>query len=821
MKGMIVGTSEMASRIREKDWAATALGPMEGWSETLVSSVNLMLAVPTPVQVFWGPELITLYNDALIPFVQGRHPECLGRPARVVWDDAWPLVGADLEAVVGEGRSCQHRDLHLPLLQHGRLTEMFWSFSYSPIFARDGSVAGVLNLAQNTTESVRGAEEARASKEELQLAVDCAQLGRWTYEPATGQLLTDERTRQIYGVTRGQAAGSGLEQAGEDGESRTETLARWLEVVHPEDISRVREHFGKALHGGETYGLEHRIIRRGELRWLRSEGRLLGATKGRQLLFAIVEDITDRKLAEEDLRLSRLVLEEGKAQLAAIIDSVPVGIVVADAAGRISMANPAAERILGYGQGHGPRSAAAFAEHRAWGVLHPNGERLQEEEFPLLRAIRTGKAVPREEYLCRRGDGSRHWITLRAAPIRNSTGELLGGVAVTSDIDAAKRQQDALRRSEERFRQLVDSASVGIAIGNTAGDLTYLNPTLLSWLGYTAEEAQKGEIRWDRLTPPEYAEADARAVLQLNERGVAEPYEKAYQAKDGQVVPLLVGASVIPTDAEYGRGSDIAVFATNLSMQKRAEALLVQQEKLAAVGKLASSISHEINNPLEAVTNLLYIVRRDEALSQSSQEFLDLAERELARMSQVTSQTLRFHRQSTAAMTVRPEALIDEVLQLYGTRLSSFSVALHTEYATSTTMTCYEGDIRQVLNNLVGNAIDAMRSAGGELRIRTRQATRWKDGEAGVRVTIADTGGGMPEEVQQRIFEAFYTTKGANGTGLGLWISSRIVHKHRGTLAVRSTAGAEQHGTVFQLWLPARLATTAREAWHEEDGVPV
>ncbi len=251
-------------------------------------------------------------------------------------------------------------------------------------------------------------------------------------------------------------------------------------------------------------------------------------------------------------------------------------------------------------------------------------------------------------------------------------------------------------------------------------------------------------------------------------------------------------------------------------MEEREQAALalIESEKLAAVGRLASSIAHEINNPLEAVTNLLYLIRSEDGLTDAGKHYMETADRELARVSQIASQTLRFHRQSTSATLVRPEALLDEVLELYRTRLMNSGVTVHREYDTALRITCYEGDVRQVLSNLVGNAFDVMRN-GGTLRLRTRELRCGRTGEQGVRVTVADNGPGMTDAVRARIFDAFYSTKGIHGTGLGLWISKRIVQKHRGQLLVRSSTGAK-HGTVFHVWLPYALAETAQESWHTD-----
>jgi signal transduction histidine kinase len=198
----------------------------------------------------------------------------------------------------------------------------------------------------------------------------------------------------------------------------------------------------------------------------------------------------------------------------------------------------------------------------------------------------------------------------------------------------------------------------------------------------------------------------------------------------------------------------VAVFLTDLSSQKQAEAALVQSEKLAAVGRLASSISHEINNPLEAVTNLLYLMTKEEGLSSGMREHLSLAERELAQVSQIATQTLRFHRQATKPKEVTPKELIQPVIDLYHGRLLSSQIEIVYQHREARSFACYEGDLRQVLNNLVGNAIDSMRT-GGRLVLRTRDCTFWRTGVKGVRITVADTGHGMGAEVRKRILEAF------------------------------------------------------------------
>lgn len=520
------------------------------------------------------------------------------------------------------------------------------------------------------------------------------------------------------------------------------------------------------------------------------------AVRARERQYEVREALRQRDVALAELQQQRRMLE-------VVLENLPVGVVVSDAKGQIVRGNRMTEEILR----HGVLPSADFDAHEEWVSFHPDGRRVKGAEYPLARAIRAGRAIAAEEFLYQRGDGTTAWVSLAAAPLFDAEGQVSGGVVAISDIHEQRRSAEELRRSEERFRRLIENASVGVLIGDLQGGISYANPTMLRLLGYTAEEMASGAIRWDDLTPAEFASVDRRAVEQLQAVGTAEPYRKGYRAKDGRVVPLLVGATLIPAPEGVGRIDEVAVFLTDLSSQKQAETALIQSEKLAAVGRLAASISHEINNPLEAVTNTLFLLRQEE-LSKAGRHYLEMAESELTRVSQIAVQTLRFHRQATRARKLLPEDLLQPVLGLYHGRLENSGVRVEEQRRAAGVVECYEGEIRQVLSNLVSNAIDAMRS-GGRLVVRTGDARRWRDGAAGVRVTIADTGSGMSPEVMRHIFEAFYTTKGINGTGLGLWISRDLVLKHGGDLQVRSNSRAGCAGTVFRLFLPAEMRVEA------------
>ena len=236
-----------------------------------------------------------------------------------------------------------------------------------------------------------------------------------------------------------------------------------------------------------------------------------------------------------------------------------------------------------------------------------------------------------------------------------------------------------------------------------------------------------------------------------------------------------------------------------------AEALR-KAEKLAVAGRLAASIAHEINNPLESVTNLVYLLRST-PLNDEGKRYVQLAEQELARVSAMATQTLKFYRDTNKAALVDVRELLESVLALYGPRLSAAEIRVVREFDTSRGVVAKAGELRQLFANLIGNAIDAMR-AGGTLRLRVRQAATHPFAHH-VRVSVADTGTGIPRDLRSKVFEPFISTKGDTGTGLGLWVSKEIIENHGGAIRLRSSTSPHRHGTTFSVYLPVARAKAA------------
>lgn len=248
-----------------------------------------------------------------------------------------------------------------------------------------------------------------------------------------------------------------------------------------------------------------------------------------------------------------------------------------------------------------------------------------------------------------------------------------------------------------------------------------------------------------------------------------------------------------------------------LAASRKAEDALRRSEKLVVAGRLALSISHEINNPLASVTNLLYLIGLSNSLEEAK-AFTETAASELSRVSEIVTQTLRFYREPSKPSLVQISEIVDSALALYQARLNSAEIVVERDFRECTPILAMAGELRQVTLNLIGNAMDAIGS-GGILRIRAANAREHCNGSRpGIRLTIGDTGSGISPHVRNTMFEPFVSTKGDTGTGLGLWLASEIIHKHGGNIRVKSRAVPPYSGTAFSVFLPLHFRSEVHGA---------
>jgi len=354
----------------------------------------------------------------------------------------------------------------------------------------------------------------------------------------------------------------------------------------------------------------------------------------------------------------------------------------------------------------------------------------------------------------------------------------------------AAEQRASLTQEINRARQFAGEALEHVPIAFCTMDLdyrvTYMNPAA-AYLGARSGKSLIGATLWD-LYPEVMATGVETNIRRAMDQRMPVEFEQFFSSPEGEAWYQF---SVYPQP-----GEGIILYCNNTTEARKAEQALRRSEQLAAAGRLAASIAHEINNPLEAVTNLLFLAKSDQGLSTSSKELLEIADKELQRLSHITARSLKFYRQRTAPAAIALEEVLDSVVYFHDPAIRVRGITIERRFRPAPAVLCQPGEIQQVFTNLISNALDAVQDKGRLILEVRPSADRTA---TGVAVTVADNGSGMDRQMFQRLFHPFVTTKGEAGTGLGLWVSKGILDKHHAKVAVRTRPGC---GTVFRIFFP-------------------
>lgn len=401
--------------------------------------------------------------------------------------------------------------------------------------------------------------------------------------------------------------------------------------------------------------------------------------------------------------------------------------------------------------------------------------------------------------------------------VHNEIGDLIE--AFNRMVASIAEQRSGLNDTLSLLDSMLANAPIGLAFFDRRCRFVRVNQVFADMTGVSLSR-HLGRTLPELLPQPVAQELEDTVLRVFGEEQAVRNLELSNPVLSGQrgkpARPWTWLASAYPVRTTPQQVRWVGVIVLDASDRKRSEEALRKTEKLAATGRLAASIAHEINNPLEAITNLLFLLHNFCQLEDPALNYVVMAEHEARRIAEITQQTLRFYRQSTLPARANLAELLDSVLSIYQGRLNTLNISVQREYDADMELFCFAGEIRQVFANLVGNSIDAS-STGGRIVLRARRSRNWKDpAQSGVRIVVADTGSGMEPAVLERIFEAFFTTKDVTGTGLGLWVSYEIIVKHHGMVHVRSRTAAEGKGsgTVFHLFFPddPNLKPAARQA---------
>ncbi len=688
----------------------------------------------------------------------------------------------------------RHRD--------GRTRSVLYNASVYP--DEQGRVIGVFAAARDITEQKRAEEEIRRLNLDLERRVvertaaldvvarkfstmfDTTSDGVWLHNLEGRILEVNDAYCRMSGYSREELAGMPV--------SRLEAR---------ESSEEVAQHIRKVLEKGGHDRFESCHRRKdGSVFDVDITALYLDIDGGRIAIF--VRDITERKRVEAEL-------SESRKKYQTLIETIGDFVWEMDALGRYTYCSPQMEKLWGLKPeemiGKTPFELMP-AEHR------------QAAEESFLKMTRFPRPFSALESPSCDGYGRLVYIEIAGVPFFDGEGRLRGFRGISRDITERKRAEEALRQAEaaaqeatHRLQALMEAVPVGISFSD---DVTCQratgNPAVL-------EQFQLGPQDNLSASAPDLAAAGRRVRYLKAGREITEaelPLQRA--VAENRVIPPMELTIELPSGRRWfceasgapvrdAAGKVLAGLAVtvDITARKMAEEALVRAEKLAAAGRMAAAVAHEVNNPLAALTNCVYLALMDTSLSEATRDYLRTAQQELMRIGYLTRQTLGFYRERSPAEPVPLGDMIDDVVRTYEPKLRDRKLNVTREIAVDTNVTTVAGELRQVLSNVVANGIDAL-PHGGILLLRARRISTSIGQAPLVMITVADNGAGIPAEVRGHIFEPFFTTKQDVGTGLGLWVARELLRKNGGSIRVRSRPGA---GTVFSIFLPVAAAATA------------
>ena len=471
--------------------------------------------------------------------------------------------------------------------------------------------------------------------------------------------------------------------------------------------------------------------------------------------------------------------EHDRLVFAAVARSCSDALICTDTAGLVTSWNEAAERVFGY--------SAAEIIGAAFLRIVPHDCHVRELE--ILQRLSPGST---ESYQCMR-------LTKTALPmhvfgsitaISDDDGKVIGGLRMEREAPV-KSEEDA----QSRLAAIVESSDDAIVSKNLDGIVTSWNQAAARLFGHTAEEMIGQSIL--RIIPNDLQSEETEILRKIRAGERIHHYETRRIRKDGEIIDVSLTISPIKDRAGNVIGS--SKIARDISQRRHMERRLLQSEKLAATGRMAATIAHEINNPLDSVMNLVYLARTTLAANSKAMPYLLNAERELERIAHIARQTLGYYRDPGPPAEVRLEDMLDEVLSVYRFRLLGGNVAVDCNFAHHRPVNASKDELMQVFSNLITNAIDAM-PEGGVLTIQTREI----DGQ-GLEIQVRDKGTGISAENLDRVFEPFFSTKGQRGTGIGLWVARQLLEKRGGSINLQSETKFPDNGTTVSVFIPFQI----------------
>ena len=497
---------------------------------------------------------------------------------------------------------------------------------------------------------------------------------------------------------------------------------------------------------------------------------------------ALETEIRERKKIQQ-------AFHETEAELKDFLENAVIGMHWVAADGTILWANKAELALVGY-------EPDEYIGHHL-SEFHPDGPVIED----ILQHLSRNEELHDYESRLSCKDGSIRHVRIDSNVFMRN-GEFVHTRCFITDITEKIQAEEALFR----LAAIVESSDDAIVSKDLNGIISSWNDSAERMFGYKAAEIIGRPVTL--LIPPELLDDEHHILAKIRAGERIDHFQTMRLTKSGDRID--VSLTVSPVKNQRGKIIGAAKILRDVTQQKKLEAALHTTERLASVGRLAATVAHEINNPLEAVTNFVYLARQQPDLSEDTRRYLSSADQELRRVAHITQQTLGFYRDNSQPGSFVLSEAIENVLTIYELRCRYKALHIERRIAPDLTVYALQGELKQILSNLIANAIDACRE-GGRIVIGARISQHHLSGHPGIRITIADNGVGISSKDKQNLFVPFFTTKKAVGTGLGLWITKDLLEKRGGHIRFRSSR-CMPSGTVMSIYLPSVSPAPAAES---------